>query len=263
MITGLDHIAVATRDFDAAVRGYGLMLGREPQLQAGGGAKRAWFRVDNTALEVIAPDGEGHPVAAQLDAAGEGQWLCAFAVDDVAATAKLFARRGLAVETEDDQAWVRAAGLTFVLCAARDGAGSPGRPEQVSRLDHVVVSTPNADRALAVYGARFGLDLRLDRENAGWGARQQFFRCGSSVFEVAASLKSPPTDAPDRFGGLAWGVADPDAVHARLAAAGFNVSELRTGRKPGTKVFTVRHGPEGTSLAGVPTIMIQQTAQDA
>jgi hypothetical protein len=46
-------------------------------------------------------------------------------------------------------------------------------------------------------------------------------------------------------------VADPEAARARMAAAGFDVSEVRAGRKPGTHVFTVRDAP-----AGVPTLML-------
>mgnify|MGYP000477539726 CR=1 FL=1 len=37
--------------------------------------------------------------------------------------------------------------------------------------------------------------------------------------QVAARIGIPATDEPDRSGGLAWRVADPDAVQARLAAA--------------------------------------------
>ncbi len=81
--------------------------------------------------------------------------------------------------------------------------------------------------------------------------RQLFFKAGDAVVEFGASLKAPATDAPDSFGGLAWRVADPVAAQARIAAAGFNVSEVRAGRKPGTHVFTVRDAP-----AGVPTILM-------
>ena len=80
-------------------------------------------------------------------------------------------------------------------------------------------------------------------------------RAGEAVLEIGASLKAPVSDAPDRFGGLAWRVTDPDAAQARMAAAGFDVSEVRTGRKPGTRVFTVRDAP-----AGVPTLVIEQSA---
>jgi catechol 2,3-dioxygenase-like lactoylglutathione lyase family enzyme len=258
MIVALDHIAVAVRDFEASVDAYRRLLGREPELEPRDGADRAWFHFPNMALEVIAASGDGpagERVRARLDAAGEGQWIAAFQVDDLDAAARLLSRRGLDVEHVGTVARVRAAGLDFVLTPGRIGA-EPSPPTAteaaaVSALDHVVVMTPNPDRALGLYGAKFGLDLRLDRANQQWGARQLFFRCGGTVFEVGASLKAPVTDEPDRFGGLAWRVTDPDAAQARMAAAGFDVSEVRTGRKPGTKVFTVRDAP-----GGVPTLML-------
>jgi catechol 2,3-dioxygenase-like lactoylglutathione lyase family enzyme len=256
VILGLDHIAVAVGDFEAAVNSYRHLLGREPELEPRAGADRAWFHLSNMALEVIAPSGPGPAgdrLRARLDEAGEGLWIAAFQVDDLAATSRLLARRGLDVEPLATVSRVKAAGLDFVLTPGRIGA-KPS-PElagaAIAALDHLVVGTPNPDRALGLYGAKFGLDLRLDRANEKWGARQLFFRCGQTVFEVGASLTAPVSDAPDRFGGLAWRVADPDAVHARLTAAGFDLSEVRTGRKPGTKVFTVRDAP-----GGVPTLML-------
>ena len=63
------------------------------------------------------------------------------------------------------------------------------------------------------------------------------------------------SDAPDRFGGLAWRVTDAEAARARIAAAGFDVSEVRSGRKPGTKVFTLRSG-----VPSAPALLIQQNA---
>ena len=59
----------------------------------------------------------------------------------------------------------------------------------------------------------------------------------------------------DRLRGLCWRVADIDATHARLAQAGVDVSEVRTGRKPGTRVMTVRSG-----TCGVPTLLVQPSA---
>ncbi|HEX3886527.1 MAG TPA: VOC family protein [Phenylobacterium sp.] len=262
MIRGLDHVALAVRDFDSAVDGYRRLFGHEPDLAARDGANRAWFRFPNMALEVISPTGEGlagDRVRAQLDEAGEGVWLAAFAVEDVAAASRLLQRRGLEVESVGPLARIRAAGLTFALASAHAAISSPTVSDQnsaVTALDHIVVHTPNPDRALGLYGAKFGLDLRLDRANEQWDARQLFFRCGGAVFEVGASLKAPITDEPDRFGGLAWRVADPDAAQARMAAAGFDVSEVRPGRKPGTKVFTVRDAP-----GGAPTLMLMPSPE--
>jgi catechol 2,3-dioxygenase-like lactoylglutathione lyase family enzyme len=138
-----------------------------------------------------------------------------------------------------------------------DGPAPPAKAAgPVAGLDHVVVRTPNADRAVANFGGRLGLDLRLDRSNASWGVRQLFFKAGDAVVEFGASLKAPASDGPDSFGGLAWRVPDPVAAQAAMAAAGFNVSEVRAGRKPGTHVFTVRDAP-----AGVPTLMLSAEPQ--
>ena len=260
MIRALDHVAIAVRDFEVSVDAYRRLFGREPELEPREGADRAWFHFPHMAMEIIAPSGPGSAgdrVRARLDSAGEGQWIAAFQVEDPDAAARLLSRRGLDVEPAGTVVRVRAAGLDFVLTRGRVGTHpSPPTTSEaaaVAGLDHVVVNTPNPDRALGLYGAKFGLDLRLDRANAQWGVRQLFFRCGETVFEVGASLKALVTDEPDRFGGLAWRVTDPEAARTRMAAAGFDVSEVRTGRKPGTRVFTVRSG-----LAGGPALMIAQ-----
>jgi catechol 2,3-dioxygenase-like lactoylglutathione lyase family enzyme len=259
VITGLHHLAVVVRDLDAAAAGYERLLGVAPLAQDGDGARRAWFWLANIGLELIAPHGDGPSgdrVRARLDEAGEGQWLVAFTASDLHADARLCERRGLAIRERTERAVMfdpaSTGGVQIALM------GFPPMPSQakgpVSGLDHVVIRTANIDRAVANFGGRLGLDLRLDRANEAWGARQLFFRAGDGVLEFGASLKHPASDAPDSFGGLAWRVTD-QAAHAQMAAAGFNVSELRTGRKPGTRVFTVRDAP-----GGVPTLIIQQNA---
>jgi catechol 2,3-dioxygenase-like lactoylglutathione lyase family enzyme len=276
MITAVDHVALVVRDLDAVADGYTRLLGVAPNWLGGdGGARHAWFQFSNMALDIITPHGEGafgERMRAQLDTHGEGIWAVAFTASDLDAYATLLTRRGLKTSapsltrsTHDDgrkRYWLGAspapaetAGLQLLFEAPpRDGPwplSAPTGGAPVAKLDHVVIRTPNPERALALYGAKLGLDLRLDRSNEQWGARQLFFKVGDSVLEFGASLKQPPSDEPDSFGGLAWRVADPHATQARLAAAGFNVSDVRPGRKPGTHVFTVRDAP-----AGVPTILM-------
>jgi hypothetical protein len=50
-------------------------------------------------------------------------------------------------------------------------------------------------------------------------------------------------------------VPDAEAARERLAAAGFDVSEVRPGAKPGTRVCTVRR-----EAWGVPTLLISSFA---
>ncbi|MEW5686796.1 MAG: VOC family protein [Pseudomonadota bacterium] len=282
MIRGLDHVALVVRDLDAAIDGYARLLGVTPDwIGRGGGVRQAWFQFPNMALDLISPEGDGafaDGVRAHLADAGEGVWALAFASDDIVGDAKLLNRRGIPtsepapVRTRSDDGSVRewtgasldptATGGTRILLMATRAEplplATPSAEAPITRLDHVVVMTPNVDRALAVYGAKLGLDLRLDRENPKWNARQLFFRCGDSVIEMAARIGGPATDEPDRSGGLAWRVDEPHAAQARIAAAGFNVSEVRVGRKPGTHVFTVRDVP-----GGVPTIMLSAEPAEA
>jgi catechol 2,3-dioxygenase-like lactoylglutathione lyase family enzyme len=122
-------------------------------------------------------------------------------------------------------------------------------------MDHVVVATPDPERAAALYGARLGLDMALDRSHPEWG-RLMFFRCGDLVVEVSHRPGKPKDATHDRLRGICWRVVDIDATHARLAASGVDVSEVRTGRKPGTRVMTVRSG-----TCGVPTLLVQPSAK--
>jgi catechol 2,3-dioxygenase-like lactoylglutathione lyase family enzyme len=257
VITGLHHVAIVVRDLDAAAAGYQRLLDVAPERQDGGGARRAWFWLDNIGLEVIAEDGEGptgERVRQRLAETGEGQWLVALASDDLEADTKLCERRGLTDPGRTERATIFQPETTGGVMVGLMGFPRPASQAKgpVTGLDHVVMRTSNIDRAVANFGGRLGLDLRLDRTNAAIGARQLFFRVGDGVLEFGASLKHPPSDRPDSFGGLAWRVADAEAAQSQIAGAGFDVSEVRTGRKPGTKVFTVRDAP-----GGVPTLMLQ------
>jgi catechol 2,3-dioxygenase-like lactoylglutathione lyase family enzyme len=277
MITGIDHIGVQVRDFETTVANYETIFGRSCNWRAGAaGVKQAWFQFDNAAIEIIAADGES-PAATRIrddiEKYGEGVWGFGYSVPDLDAAVTLFTRRGLEFTPSFTTMFENAAvqrnwriammrrrssnGVAQFLVEQKPGAerwpnSPPTGDAAVSNLDHIVVQTPNADRALVYYGARLGLDLRLDRANEQWGARQLFFRCGGAVVEIGASLKAPVSDAFDKYGGLAWRVPDPEGARARIAAAGIDVSELRKGRKPGTSVFTVRGG-----TGGVPTLMLQ------
>jgi hypothetical protein len=60
--------------------------------------------------------------------------------------------------------------------------------------------------------------------------------------------------AHDKLWGLSWRVADIDATRARLVSAGIDVSEARAGRKPGTRVASVRNG-----TCGIHTLLLERT----
>lgn len=280
MITNLDHAVVLVRDIEAAVAGYQTLLGRAPMWRAqSDGAATAIFVLANTSLELMAPAGEGETadrVRAALDKQGEGLASLAFAVEDIAGAHHRLTRLGLAPDAITEGRSQNASGHTLTWKRTRAAAAPTHgirmffiqRNEKLARspesasapvdaLDHLVIATPDPERAAALYGARLGLDMKLDRTIAALQTRFLFFRVGSLVFEIIHSLKNGKGDGPDKVFGLSWRVADVEATRARLLEAGVEVSELREGRKPGTRVFTVR-----TGTFGVPTIVIQQGQRD-
>jgi catechol 2,3-dioxygenase-like lactoylglutathione lyase family enzyme len=129
-----------------------------------------------------------------------------------------------------------------------------GEAAAVSGVDHVVVRSDAPEAAIAFYRDALGLRLALDRTFEAWGARLLFFRVGGITIELAAPAKPPAEPAFfDSFWGISWRVPDVAAARARLLDLAFDVSEVRTGRKPGTKVCTVR-----APTHGVATLLIEK-----
>ena len=283
MLHSLDHVILAVEDLDAATRAMARLLGRSPSWRGehpSAGSANTLFRLDNTYLELLAPLSEG-PVATALRAwlsqHGESLLGLAFGTDDAEACRSQLEARGLEPEPLDKglgrdvesgayREWRRVplplARTRGVLLFAIEhlspeellpvAAPVGDADATVFALDHAVVRTPDAEATKALYGEALGLRLALDRSFEQWGARLLFFRVGGVTVEVAAQLgKETPENGDDRLWGLSYRVADADAARARLAADGFDVSEVREGRKPGTRVFTVRDG-----TLGIPTLML-------
>jgi catechol 2,3-dioxygenase-like lactoylglutathione lyase family enzyme len=275
VITGLDHVVVLTGDIAAGEAAYQSLFARTPAWRnSGDGAERVLFTLDNMTLELMAPSGEGAAadrIRAVLAAQGEGLASLCFRTNDIAKMHRRLDRLSLkpepVSEVESREAtsgatlsWKRTRAATdatrgvrlFFLELAKERPLSVRTgPASITAMDHVVVSTPDPERAAALYGARLGLDMALDRSHPDWG-RLMFFRCGDLIVEVTHRPGKPADVKHDRLRGMCWRVADIDATHARLTAAGVDVSEVRSGRKPGTRVMTVRNG-----TCGVPTLLVQ------
>ncbi|GAB3300104.1 hypothetical protein EK0264_18575 [Epidermidibacterium keratini] len=167
-----------------------------------------------------------------------GQIEIDFAVDEPTAARRLAARRGLDVAHDR----VRCRGLEFGLATRGEAVAGAKMPGAAYGLDHVVIHTADPEGAVAAYGGRLGLDLRLDRQAPQWGARMMFFRCGNAVLEVVSPQKDPPSPERDEVWGLALRVDDLEALRERMSQSGaaFQIGAVRDGRKPGTRVASVR-----------------------
>ena len=275
MISGLDHVVVLVEEIGKGAAAYQTLLGRTPSWRTSGdGAERVLFTLDNITLELVAPDGEGPAgdrIREAMAATGEGLASICFATRDIAKMHRRLERVALKpepvaeVESRDSASgasmkWKRTRAATDLTRGVRlfflelDGERPRAQPSSaapVLGLDHVVVATEDSERAAALYGARLGLDMALDRTHQDWG-QLMFFRCGDLVVEVVRRPVAGGDAMRDKLWGLSWRVGDIDAARARLLADGVDVSEVRTGRKPGTRVMNVRSG-----TCGIQTLILQ------
>jgi catechol 2,3-dioxygenase-like lactoylglutathione lyase family enzyme len=280
MINGLDHIVVLVEDIEAAALAYETLLGRARSWQnSNDGVDRVLFTLDNTTVELLAPHGSGASadrIREAMKETGEGLASLGFGTSDIAKMHRRLDRVALKpepiaeVEARDPLSgavmrWKRTRAATELTRGVRmfflelaeprpRSAATVATP--VLGLDHVVVSTEDPDRAAALYGARLGLDMALDRTHQDWG-QLMFFRCGDLIVEVVRRPGATGDRLHDRLWGLSWRVADIEAVRARLVDAGIDVSEVRTGRKPGTRVMSVRSG-----TCGIHTLFLERTPRE-
>lgn len=281
MLNRFDHITIAARELEPAVDGTQRLLGRAPVWRGSHpelGTHSALFALSNAWVELVAPlpgaeQAEG--LRAWLDAHGEGLQSIAFGCADAAACSAALRERGLRATPPQDGTAHGLDGSTRryrtvelsprqtrgvpLVIVERDAeqlallaAGTAVGADQCDALDHVVVRTGDPDAALALYGQGLAIRLALDRTLG--TTRMLFFRLGGVTVEV---VHDPSRVDSDALQGAAFRARDLDATHARLKAAGFNVSEVREGRKPGTKVMTVRDAP-----CGVPTLLLRDPARD-
>ena len=229
MISGFDRIQLGVPDIDAAVAELAVLLDVAGHRHPGG----YLFLLQNTSLELY-------------------QWPAS------AATATRIS--GLVLRSADIPTPGRVVdntlGLDLTLdsgadsaCLRRDAAAT------ISALavDHLVVQTRDADSCIALFRDQLGIRLALDQERPQWGGRMLFFRSGKMTLEVIADAESGPV--PSRFWGLALQCADIDAESRRLRDHGVVLSDIRAGRKPGTRVATIK-----SHCLGLPTLLLEPPA---
>lgn len=278
MLSGFDHVTIAVRDLGGAASDYAALLGREPVWRGehvGLGTEAALFALDNALIELVAPRAgaeEAEGLRAWLDAHGEGLLALAFATEDAAVCSAALREHGVRA-TRPEQGTARAAdgsergyrSVELAASATRGVAvlvverpdlealrGSGRAPDDCAHaLDHVVLRTADPAAAITLYGERLGIRLALDRELG--GTRMLFFRVGGVTLEV---VQDRSLRAHDTLWGLALRARDLHGAHARLSKAGFALSEVRDGRKPGTQVCTVKD-----RTCDVPTLLLRDASR--
>ena len=277
MTTTIDHIIIAVSDLAEASAEYSALLGRSPSWRGAHpdyGTANTLFKLDNTYIELLAPQGEG--IAADivngiLNTRGpclgglvlgteNAEGFISHARSEGLEASDPVPGHGVDEQTGAERRWRNifwdpaAARGIFSFCIEHEAGSTLPEAEPygagaIAGVDHVVVKTQSADAAKTFYGDQLGIRLALEQDVPEWGGTQLFFRASAMSIEVIASDKAPEQD---ELWGLALKTDDIEATHSRLSEGQVEVSDIRDGRKSGTRVCTAK-----SHTLGVPTLLIE------
>ena len=169
---------------------------------------------------------------------------------------------GVNFETGEKRTWINqflvpelSRGLfTFIIehTAGKLAEVNKYSDSSVHRLDHVVISTNDAEGFIKTYRDIFNIRLALDKFVEHWQKRMLFFRLNKTTIEVIEEKNQ--NDPIDKLWGLAWNVSDLASCRERLMKLGVDATEIKKGVKEGTLVMTIK-----SHTHSVPTLFIEHT----
>ena len=98
MFKGVDHVVIAVKDLEAAIKQYETLYGMPVGEQGeppGAGFRNAYFRFSETFVELISPISDQGPVARRLSQSGDGVYLIAMRVDNLEQTVAELREKGV------------------------------------------------------------------------------------------------------------------------------------------------------------------------
>lgn len=225
MVSGIDRILIAVPDPVSAAWEYGRLVGCDPLPPAtGSGAQDVrCFDLGNTVIELRAASAPAHIAGLVFRVEGG--------------------------ETEP-VTLSNFLGLNLQLVDGTVTAGQrAGGPRALLRVDHLVLRTTSAQDCIELFSG-LGIRLALDKTVPEWGGRMLFFRTGKLTLEVVEPERGELVR--DEFWGIAYECEDIEQSARRLRAVGVGLSDIRPGRKPGTRVATLK-----SHCLGIPSLLLQ------
>ena len=276
MISTLDHLIIAVKDLDEAEKDYTKIFGIPPVWRGEHkelGTINSIFNFENTYFELLASKGAGlgaDLVNSALKQDGEGLTGIVLGTDNIKDAHASISSAGYGIgEISDGEGsnsdnvnirrWQNlflppelTRGLFSFVIEHTDGElpSSNYQTSSISKLDHVVINTNDADGFISVYKDIFKIRLALDKVIEHLKKRMLFFRLNKTTIEVIESKDGQP--ANDKLWGLAWEVKNIEFVYQRLIGEGIDVSPVQKGIKENTLVATIK-----SHTHNVPTLLIE------
>ena len=276
MISSLDHLIIAVKDLDEAEKDFTKVFGMPPVWRGEHkelGTINSIFNFENTYFELLASKGAGlgaDLVNNALEQDGEGLTGIVLGTDNIKDVYASISSAGFGIgEISDGEGsnsdnvnirrWQNlflppelTRGLFSFVIEHTDGElpSSNYQTSSISKLDHLVINTNDADGFISVYQDIFNIRLALDKVIEHWKKRMLFFRLNKTNIEVIESKDNQP--ANDQLWGLAWEVKNIEDTYQRLIDEGVPVSPVQKGIKENTFVATIK-----SHTHNVPTLLIE------
>ena len=276
MISSLDHLIIAVKDLDEAEKDYTKVFGMPPVWRGEHkelGTINSIFNLENTYFELLASKGAGlgaDLVNNALKQDGEGLTGIVLGTDNIKDVYASISSAGFGIgeisdgegsnsDNENIRRWQNlflppelTRGLFSFVIEHTDGElpSSNYQTSSISKLDHLVINTNDADGFISVYQDIFNIRLALDKVIEHWKKRMLFFRLNKTTIEVIESKDGQP--ANDQLWGLAWEVKNIEDTYQRLIDEGVTVSPVQKGIKENTFVATIK-----SHTHNVPTLLIE------
>ena len=213
MLDSVDHVIIAVEDLDEASKNYEMILGNPPIWMGEHkefGTKNTLFNFQNTYLELLAAGGEGigaDLIKHMLTSSGEGLNGIVFGTSDMKQFRDIMQKNsinladaslgeGTNFETGEKRTWINqflvpelSRGLFSFIIEHTGGKLAKVKKyadSSVHRLDHVVISTNDAEGFIKTYRDIFNIRLALDKFVEHWQKRMLFFRLNKTTIEVIA-----------------------------------------------------------------------------
>ena len=277
MISKLDHLIVAVKDLDEAERNYKKIFGVDPVWRGEHkelGTANVIFNFKNTYFELLASNGVGLGsdfVNTTIEESGEGLIGFVLGSENIKLTFDSIKNKGhllgdisdgegTNLKNKETRKWknlflpleLTRGIFTFIIEHTEGNLPMPNHfnDASINKLDHVVITTNDADGFIEIYRDIFDIRLALDKVIEHWNTRMLFFRLNETTIEVVA--KEHNNKNPDELWGLAWEVESIAKTRKRLINEGVEITEIKDGIKENTLVATIK-----SHTHDVPTLLIQ------
>ena len=281
MISRLDHLIVAVKDLDEAESNYKKIFGVDPVWRGEHkelGTANVIFNFKNTYFELLASNGVGLGsdfVNTTIEESGEGLIGFVLGSENIKLTFDSIKNKGhllgdisdgegTNLKNNETRKWknlflpleLTRGIFTFIIEHTEGNLPMPNHfnDASINKLDHVVITTNDADGFIEIYRDIFDIRLALDKVIEHWNTRMLFFRLNETTIEVVA--KEHNNKNPDELWGLAWEVESIAKTRKRLINEGVEITEIKDGIKENTLVATIK-----SHTHDVPTLLIQHIAK--